>query len=107
MFSVDSLVSQIIEERFGISSVNFKNIEQVYNPMLSGIASMTATHKHLISQGMPVHLADSLAVKYLNSLNGKTVCTVMDLYSSFNQGSNALKQISSLDQVSLNMVPVN
>jgi len=107
MFSVDQLVSQIFEERFGITGVNFKNIEQVYNPMLSGIASMTATHKHLINQGMPVHLADSLAVKYLNSMNEKTVCTVMDLFGAPNEGFNAIKQIISLDQVCLNMVPVN
>jgi hypothetical protein len=97
----------MIEERFGISGVSFKNIEQVYNPMLSGTPSMSATHKHLISQGMPVHLADSLAVKYLNGLNDKTVCTIMDFFSGSNSGFDALKKVSSLEQVSLNMVPIS
>jgi hypothetical protein len=75
--------------------------------MLSGIPSMSATHKHLISQGMPVHLADSLAVKYLNGLNDKTVCTIMDFFSGSNSGFDALKKVSSLEQVSLNMVPIS
>lgn len=61
-------------ERFGIKGVNLDNIEQVYNPVNTGIASMSATRTFLIQKGMSEELADSLAKRYLNRLEtSKTV----------------------------------
>jgi hypothetical protein len=53
---------------------------------------------------MPVHLADSLAKKYLNGLNQKTVCSVLDLFTANNEGFNAIKEIPTMEHVALNMV---
>jgi hypothetical protein len=40
MFSVDTLVADIFRDRFGFEGIEFSNIEQVYNPNISGIPSI-------------------------------------------------------------------
>jgi len=65
--------------------VTLDNIEQVYNPVYTGIASMSETRTFLIQKGMTEELADTLAKRYLNRLeNSQTVSivSIMDLFNS-------------------------
>jgi hypothetical protein len=57
-----------VTDRFGILGVQLNNLEDVYNPMLSGRGSMLDTRSHLIRKGMSSEFADSLAKKYINKL---------------------------------------
>ena len=41
------------------------NIDQIYNPSLSGIGSMVKTRNFLIEKGMSPKFADSLAHRYI------------------------------------------
>ena len=105
MFSVDTLVEQIMQERFAISGVTFSNLEQVYDPLVSGLPSMAEVRSHLTANGMSHSLADSLAIKYLKGLRNKdraTVCAVVDLFSD-HAAKKALRE-AGLPQVALNMV---
>ena len=45
-----------------------ENIEQVYNAVNTGIASISVTCTFLILKGVSEELADSLAKRYLNRL---------------------------------------
>lgn len=79
-------------ERFGIKGVNLDNIEQVYNPVNTGIASMSATRTFLIQKGMSEELADSLAKRYLNRLetsNSVSIVSLMDLFNSSTSQASA------------------
>jgi hypothetical protein len=74
-------------QRFGIKGVSLDNIEQVYNPLISGISSMHATRTFLISKGMTNELADNLARRYINKLESSgQIFSIMDF---FNTASNA------------------
>jgi hypothetical protein len=55
------LTSQIFKDRYDISGVNIDTIDQVYNPVFSGIGSMEKTREYLIKKGMSSAFADSLA----------------------------------------------
>lgn len=81
MFSVDTLVDQIFEERFGIKGVSFSNIEQVYNPYMSGIPTMNDTQEFLVKCGMTEKMAEELKGKYLQKVKKQHTVTIMDLFS--------------------------
>ena len=49
---LNELASQIFEDRYDISGINMDNIDQVYNPLYSGICSMEKTRELLIKKGM-------------------------------------------------------
>jgi hypothetical protein len=44
--------SRAIMERFGFKGISLDNIEDVFNPSVSGIGSMQATRTYLIQRGM-------------------------------------------------------
>lgn len=48
----------MVIERYGILGVQLDNLEQLYNPLLSGIGSITETRSYLIQKGMNAALAD-------------------------------------------------
>lgn len=81
MFSVDTLVADIFRERFGIEGLDFSNIEQVYDPFVSGIPSVRATQDFLVKNGMIASMSENLKQKYLDGLKNKNYsCTLMDLF---------------------------
>lgn len=51
--------------RFGIAGIDYTNLEQVYNPAVSGIGSMSATRAHLLMNGMNQQFADLLNARYI------------------------------------------
>ena len=72
-------------ERFGIKGVNLDTLEQVFNPLKSGNASLHATRTHLIKKGMTTEMADSLAKRYIFKLEQSDkshVCSIMDFFDS-------------------------
>jgi hypothetical protein len=66
--SVNGLVSKIIGEDFGHSQIEWNNIEQVYNPHVSGVYSIEDQKQRLIIAGMSSHLAERLRLLYLSKL---------------------------------------
>jgi hypothetical protein len=46
--AINEEAENAILERFGIHGVRLDNIEEVYNPIKSGMGSMAETRKHLI-----------------------------------------------------------
>lgn len=83
--AINQEASRNVLERFGIKGVNLNNIEQVYNPVNTGIASMQDTRTFLIQKGMSEELADNLAKRYLNQLETSKsvqIVSVMDLFNS-------------------------
>jgi hypothetical protein len=44
--------SRAIMERFGFKGISLDNIEDVFNPSVSGIGNMQATRSYLIQRGM-------------------------------------------------------
>ena len=90
--SINQEASRAVLERFGIKGVNLDNIEQVYNPVNTGIASMSATRTFLIQKGMSEELADSLAKRYLNRLETSksvSIVSLMDLFTSSTSQASA------------------
>ena len=79
---LDELVGQAFRENFGIEGVSYENIEDVYDPLLSGFGSLHQTHDFLLSQGMKAETSKMLCRKYLNKLASKDnhQCTLMDLF---------------------------
>ena len=66
--SVDGLVSKIIEEDFGHAEIGWNNIEQLYNPHVSGVYSIEEQKRRLVAAGMSVNLAEELSRQYLSKL---------------------------------------
>ena len=52
--SIDSLVSRILGEDFGHENISWDNIEQVYNPLLSGVDSIEEQRQSLVTAGMSI-----------------------------------------------------
>ena len=46
--AINQEASRAVLERFGIKGINLNNIEQVYNLVYTGIASMSATRTFLL-----------------------------------------------------------
>ena len=64
--SVDSLISKIVSEDFGHSEISWNNIEQVFNPYVSGVSSLEEQKQRLVAAGMSFDLADELRRQYLS-----------------------------------------
>lgn len=86
--SINQEASRAVLERFGIKGVNLDNIEQVYNPVKTGITSMSATRTFLIQKGMSEELADSLAKRYLNRLETSKSVSIVSLMDLFNSSTS-------------------
>lgn len=76
--------AQVVLDRFGIKGVTLDNLEQVYNPLISGFGTMQAARTHLIKKGMTSELADTLAKRYIAKLEqeGSQIYSVMDFFNS-------------------------
>ena len=106
--AINELVGKIFRERYGINGLSYDNIEQVFNPMNSGIPTMGATRDHLVAHGMNPDLADQLSQRYLNRLyreNDYHVCTLMDLFKSAETDSKRAisRRDLALSDIHLNM----
>lgn len=95
--------AKIILDRFGIKNVALDNLEQLYNPLNSGLPSMQETRRHLIQRGMTEELADTIAKRYITRCEqGGHVCSIMDLFNSSSNASasiNALMKTESLKDI--------
>ena len=81
--SVDGLVSQIVGQDYGHADIGWNNIEQVFNPHVSGMCSIEAQKQRLVAAGMSVNLVEELSKQYLSKLNQQsTVHTIMDFFSN-------------------------
>lgn len=56
---------KVVRERLGISGIKLDEIEEIYNPVRTGLGTMTATRSYLIKKGMSSEFADSLAHQYI------------------------------------------
>jgi len=56
---------------YGIDGINFANMEEVYNPLMSGLGSMHKVRQHLLSRGMTAQFTDILAAKYIKKVEEK------------------------------------
>lgn len=54
--------------RFGIKGMNYANLEQVYNPLVSGFGTMQDARSHLLKNGMTQQFTDLLAARYIRKL---------------------------------------
>lgn len=45
---INSLIQNHFEEHYGIEGITYDNIEQVYNPKISGISTIAETREYLI-----------------------------------------------------------
>lgn len=68
---MNEATQQIFLKRYGIAGVTLDEMEQVYNPIVSGIGSMQETREFLVSRGMSTAQADHLARQYIQRLEGK------------------------------------
>jgi hypothetical protein len=98
-------------ERFGFKGISLDNLEDVFNPILTGIASMSATRTHLITRGMTEELADKLALRYIQKVESAPDVKIFSLMDLFNSSANheaasaltALIQLPSLAHLGLNL----
>ncbi|CDW78620.1 UNKNOWN [Stylonychia lemnae] len=108
---INQEIRKHVQERFNIKDIQLDNLEQLYNPLKTGISNMIDNRAYLIKNGMSQQLADLLAKRYLNSLeislrngDGSHICTLMDLFDSRLDQSQSL---NSLMKTSLNDVVMN
>lgn len=66
--AVDGLVQKIVREDLGHDDISWSNVEQVFNPYMSGVSTMVQQRERLVSAGMSVKLAETLQRDYLNSV---------------------------------------
>ena len=70
-----------MSESYGIAGVSIDNIEQVFNPYVSGVAQLAEQRQRLVSAGMSVELADSLLKQYLNKVTREgNVFSLIDFF---------------------------
>jgi len=65
---IDEQISHTFLHKHGIDGITFGSMEQVYNPLRSGISSMQETRASLLKQGMSANFADNLAARYLKGI---------------------------------------
>lgn len=101
---LNELIGQIFREGFAIEGINYDNIEQVYNPLLTGLGSLHATHEYLMSQGMSPDTSNMLCRKYLNQLaqTENHQCTLMDLFCDQTSKNALHRPGTDLRSVALN-----
>ena len=62
---IDAMFEKTFFSQYGIQGIKYGNLEQVYDPMMTGIGSMFETRKHLLAKGMTPQFADLLAARYI------------------------------------------
>ena len=73
----------MFREGYGIDGVTIDNMDMVYDPLVSGIGSLSRRKQQLVSQGMTLEAADNLLQKYLNKkAQSGSIVSLMDLFSS-------------------------
>lgn len=96
--------AKVIYDRYAVSGVNITNLEELYNPMFTGIFDMLDNRQNLIKHGMTAQFADQLAKRYIDKFtphevlgeNGH-ICSIMDLFNTKASGSKALTQLLKAD----------
>ena len=105
--------ASIIFDRYGVQGVSLTNLEELYNPMFTGIFSMQDNRRNLIKHGMTAQFADQLAKRYIDKFTPHEllgdkglICSIMDLFNSKNSGSKAITKLlkANFEQVTLNYV---
>jgi hypothetical protein len=100
---MNELAGQIIREGCGVENVTWDNMEQVYNPINSGVASLAKQRVKLISQGMSVKMADDLCQQYLNQLVREgEVYSMMDFFTDAKAKLALHRKDLTIDEVALN-----
>lgn len=65
---LNELIGSIFREGLAIEGIDYDNIEQVYNPLITGLGSLHATHEYLLTHGISAETSQMLCRKYLNQL---------------------------------------
>lgn len=88
-----------------MSGINVENLEQLYNPLYTGIGSMEETREFLIERGMTTALADNLAKEYLLNLESKNaqIFSLMDFFNSKKNDSKAINALMAADMSSIHL----
>ena len=82
-FTMNEMIGDMFRNGYGLNGITYNNIEQVYNPLVSGVGSLHKQKQKLVSQGMPLALADHLCRKYLSEVSeSSNVFALMDLFTS-------------------------
>ena len=68
---IDQLIENAFLTRFGIKGINYANLEQVYNPLVSGFGTMQEARSHLLKNGMSQQFTDLLAARYIQRLEDR------------------------------------
>ena len=92
--------SRAIMERFGFKGISLDNIEDVFNPSISGIGNMQATRSYLIQRGMTEQLVDKLARRYIQKVEASANVKIFSLMDLFDSKSDALSALISLPSLS-------
>mgnify|MGYP000347554634 CR=1 FL=1 len=100
----DEQIRQNFLVQYGIDGISFSSIEQVYNPLVTGIATMAQTRAHLVRKGMTPDYADQLAAKYIKNLEHGQVVRVMDFFDTKRDDFKAMQILSDapLESVAFN-----
>ena len=68
-FTMNEMIGDMFRNVYGLNGITYNNIEQVYNPLVSGVGSLNKQKQKLVSQGMPLAQADYLRRKYLSEVS--------------------------------------
>ena len=82
-------------------------MEQVYNPLVSGMNEMSQVRKHLLSNGMTRQFTDILAAKYIRNLENKEdhkIFRVLDLFDTNKDRKGVIRTMNNcqMDDISMN-----
>lgn len=97
---IDERIRSSFLSLYGIDGIGFKNIEDVYCPLVSGISSMAETRSYLLKRGMTVQFTDLLAAKYIRKLEDAKdarICTIMDFFDTKKDGFKAMQILVNTD----------
>lgn len=79
---INDLIENHFEEHYGIEGITYDNIEQVYNPKISGIQTLAETRDYLIQHGMTDSLTEQLLQQYLRKVTESSqIFSLLDLFS--------------------------
>ena len=101
-FTLNEIVGDMFREGYGIDGVTIDNMDMVYDPLVSGIGSLSRRKQQLVSQGMTLAAADNLLQRYLNKkAQSGSIVSLMDLFSS-QKAKTALNNADLSKDVCLN-----
>ena len=105
--SIRLLIFLSFSQWISLDWVNLNNIEELFNPLVSGFTSLDKARQHYIEKGMSARTADSIMHRYVALSEEKgNIYSIMDFYDSKRDasGSNALHNVNSLQNVRLNYI---